>query len=325
MGRSKSQSKKKPIANRYVDMWAFLKMHPTNVDLLQELKSADDRQFGANMDVCGSVYDRHPTKRGWDKTHIVGIRSDVWNPDDEEQQKTLNSLKENRRDQLRKEIKRSGRLNAEQENRLDEELRRDPLMSMKASDIEQRRLVMKMFRTTGERIRWIGTVEEITTREVHNSIGSRRAVLSLALILPGYEYLVTVQQNHRTFRIPSIFTFSFYDEDQDRMWYVDIKRKWFSIGADFTIQSGGRKIGDIDGKLIGFGYNALVYVHEPALAENRQFVDLVTLFATTVGYHRAMRRSVKRRVRAALSGASFQHVVEDEEFWLLKNPRRRAA
>ena len=30
-------------------------------------------------------------------------------------------------------------------------------------------------------------------------------------------------------------------------------------------------------------------------------------------------------VRAALSGGSFRHVVEDEEFWLLKNPRRRAA
>ena len=196
---------------------------------------------------------------------------------------------------------------------------------MKVSDIEHRRLVMKMFKSTGERIRWTGTIEEITTREVHNSIGSRRAVLSLAVLLPGYEYLVMVQQNHRTCRIPSIFTFGFYAEDQDRMWYVDIKRKWFSFGADFAIESGGRKIGEIDGKLFGLGYNAYVRVHEPALAENRHFLDLLTLFATTVGYHRAMRRSVKRRVRAALSGRSFQHVVEHEEFWLLKNPRRLAA
>ncbi len=324
MGRSKSRAKK-PIANRYVDMWAFLKMHASNVDLLQRLKSADDRQFGANMDVCGSVFEPHPKKHGWGKTHIVGIRSDAWDPDDEELKKTLNAMQEGRRDQLRREIKRSGRLDAEQNDRLKQQIRRDPLMSMKPSDIEQRRLVLKLFKATGERIRWIGTAEEITTREVHNSIGSRRAVLSLAMVLPGYEYLVTVQQNHRTFRIPSIFTFCFYDEDEDRMWYIDIKRKWFSIGADFTIESGGRKIGEIDGKLIGFGYNAHVYVHEPSLAENRHFLDLVTLFATTVGYQRAMRRSVKRRVRAALSGASFRHVVEDEELWLLKNPRRRAA
>jgi len=280
MGRSKSRSDGL-VASRYVDMWAFLSMHPTNVDLLGRLKSADDRQFGTNMDVCGSV-SQHSKTSGWDKTHIVGIRSDIWNPGENKRQKTRSSLPESR-------------------------------------------LVMKMFKSTGERIRWAGTIEEITTREVHNSIGSRRAVLSLAVLLPGYEYLVMVQQNHRTFRIPSIFTFGFYDEDQDRMRYVGIKRKWFSFGADFVIESGGRKIGEIDGRLIGLGYNAYVRVHEPSLAKNQRFLDLLTLFAATVGHHRAMRRSVRRRVRAARSGGSFQHVVEDEEFWLLKNPRRHAA
>ena len=320
MGRSNGL-----VAHRYVDMWAFVKMHASNLDLLQRLKSADDRQFGTNMDVCGSISERDSKTSGWDKTHIVGIRDDAWNPDEDDLQATLNSLKESRRDQIRQEIKRSGRLNAKQSAKLKRQLSRDPLMSMNKSDIEDRRLVMKMFKTTGERIRWTGTIEEITTREVHNSIGSRRAVLSMAIILPGYEYLVTLQQNHRTGRIPSIFTFSFHDEDRDRMCYVDIKRKWFSFGADFVIESGGRKIGEIDGRLIGFGYNADIRVHDPSLSQNRHFLDLLTLFATTVGYHRAMRRSIKRRVKAALSGGSFRHVVEDEEFWLLKNPRRRAA
>jgi hypothetical protein len=324
MGRLKSRSDES-VANRYVNMWAFIRMHAANVDLLQRLKSADDRQFGTNMDVCGTISERDSKTSDWDKTHIVGIRSDVWNPDEDELKRTLNSLRETRRVQLRQGIKRSGRLNAKQTDMLHRQLRRDPLMSMKASDIEHRRLVMKIFKTTGERIRWTGTIEEITTREVHNSIGCRRAVLSLAVLLPGHEYLVTVQQNHRTFRIPSIFTFCFHDEDRDRMWYVDIKRKWFSFGADFVIESEGRKIGEIDGRLIGFGYNARVRVHEPSLAENRHFLDLLTMFTTTVGYHRAMRQSVKRRVRAALSGGSFRHVVEDEELWLLKNPRRRAA
>jgi hypothetical protein len=300
-------------------------MHPTNVDLLQRLKSADDRQFGANMDVCGSVSQQDAGTSDWAKTHIVGIRSDMWTPEKAELQKTLNSLRKSHRDQLRREIKRSGRLDAKQTDQLNQQLRQAPLMSMKASEIEHRRLVMKMFKSTGERIRWAGSIEEITTREVHNSIGSRRAVLSLAVVLPGYEYLVTVQQNHRTYRIPPIFTFCFYDADPDRMWYVNIKRKWFSLGADFVIESAGREIGEIDGRLIGFGYNAHVRVREPSLAENRHFLDLLTLFAATVGYHRAMRRSVKRRVRTARSGRSFQHVIEDEEFWLLKNPRRQAA
>jgi hypothetical protein len=324
VGSSKPRSKA-PRATRYVDMWAFLKMHPTNVELLQRLKSADDRQFGTNMDVCGTVSERPGPKSGWYKTHLFGIRTDTWKPDREELRSTLDSLQERRRDQLRRAIKRSGRLNARQTAQLEHQLRHDPLMAMQTSDVEYRRLVMKMFRTTGERIHWAGTIEEVTTREVHNSIGSRRAVLSLAVLLPGYEYVVAVQQNHRTFRIPSIFTFSFYDEDQDRVRYVSIKRKWVSIGADFAIETGGRKIGEIDGKLIGFGYNAYVRVGAPSLAENERFVDLLTLFAATVGHHRAMRRSIRRRVRAAHAGVSFRHVVEDEEFWLLKNPRRHAA
>ncbi|MBN2216950.1 MAG: hypothetical protein JW719_06205 [Pirellulales bacterium] len=262
---------RRPLVSRYVDMWAFLKMHPSNIDLLQRLKSADDRQFGTNMDICGTVSTRDGDNRRWEKTHLVGIRGDVWNAGDD------------------------------------------------------RRLVLKLFKSTGERIRWTGTIEEITTREVHNSIGSRRAVLTLATILPGYEYLINVQQNHRTFRIPSIFTFCFHDEQQDRVWYLNIKRKWVSIGADFVVESGTSKVGEIDGKLIGFGYNAYVHVHEPMLAKNGRFLDLLTLFATSVGYHRAIRRCIRRRVRDIRSGQAAPHAVEDEEFWLLKNPRRRAA
>jgi hypothetical protein len=260
-----------PGASRYVDMWAFINLHPTNIDIVQRLKSSDDRQFGANMDVCGSVSCQDVQTSDWDKTHIVGIRSDVW------------------------------------------------------ESAEHSRLVMKMFKSTGKRIRWTGTIEEITTREVHNSIGSRRPVLTLAVILPGYEYIVNVQQNHRTFRIPSIFTFCFHEEKQDRVWYINLKRKWISLGADYVIESGGRRIGKIDGKLIGLGYDSYVNVYEPALAKNRRFLDLLTLFATSVGHHRAMRRNIKRRVRAIKSGEAIQHVVEDEELWLLKNPRRRAA
>ncbi|NLE37373.1 MAG: hypothetical protein GX621_05045 [Pirellulaceae bacterium] len=269
--RKKARAATRRAVTRYVDMWAFLNLHPTNIDFLQRLKSADDRQFGANMDVCGSISLKDDETSAWDKTHIAGIRSDVWRSAD------------------------------------------------------HRRLVMKTFKTTGERIRWTGTIEEVTTREVHNSIGSRRAVLTLAVLLPGYDYIVHVQQNHRTFRIPSIFTFCFYDEKRHRVWYVNIKRKWISIGADFVIESGGKKIGEIDGKLIGFGYNAYIHVDEPTLAKNSHFIELLTLFTATVGYHRAVRRNIRRRVRAITSGKPAPHVVEDEEFWLMKNPRRRAA
>ena len=322
MGSSKAQS---TSVHRFVDMWAFIGMHPSNIELLQRLKMADDRQFGTNMDVCGDISQQDSKTGKWEENHIIGIRSDMWDPDEEALQKKLNSVKEDRKEQLRREIKRSGRLDKQQSYTLGRKLSRDPVMKMKPKDLSHRRLVMKMFRSTGERIRWVGTIEEITTNEVHNSIGCGRPALSFAVLLPGYEFVVRIQQNHRFWRIPSTFTFSFLDEDENRMRYVAIKRKWVSIGADFDIVSAGKKVGLIDGRLIGFGYNAQIRIDDPELADNRRFLDLITLFTATVGYHRKMRWSVKRRVRAALAGASFQHIVEDEEFWLMKNPRRRAA
>ncbi len=86
------------------------------------------------------------------------------------------------------------------------------------------------------------------------------------------------------------------------------------------MESAGQQIGEIDGKLIGFGYNAYLSVTEPSLAAHSDFLDLVTLFATSVGYHRAIRRSLKKRMAAAGQGDAVRHIIEDEEFWLLKKP-----
>jgi hypothetical protein len=313
------------VVRRYVDMWAFPGMHPTNIEILQRLKTADDRQFGTHMDVCGTVSQLDSETGTWDRIWMAGIRSDIWNPDRAELEKSLQKVQNQRRRDHRQRIKKRGALTERQRQRLDEQLSQDELLSLGADEIEKRRLVLKLFRATGQRIHWTGTIEEVTTREIHNSIGSRRAVLSMVAILPGYEYMTIVQENHRTFRVPPVYTLCFYDMRSMRIWYVSIKRKWFSIGADYVLESAGQPIGEIDGKLIGFGYNAYVTINEPSLAANSDFVDLVTLFATSVGYHRAMRRSLKKRIASAQQGNVTRHIVEDEEFWLLKNPRRRAA
>lgn len=310
---------------RYVDMWAFKSLHPSNIGLLQRLRSADDRQFGEHMDLCGSVLQRELDSRQWQKTYLVGIRSDVWSPDKEELQKSLAALQRTRREQLKDTIKNSGRLTDKQSEKLDAKVEDDEVMALGLDDVEKRRLVLKLFKATGERIRWVGTIEEITTREIHNSLGTGRTLLSLAVMLPGYDFLTMIQENHRTLRYPALFSFGFFDEKQQRMWYVNLKRKWISIGADYVIETQGKPVGLIDGKLIGFGYNAQITIGEPALADNVQFMDLISLFATSIGYHSAMRKSVRRRVYQAKQGHVAGHIIEDEEFWLLKNPRRRAA
>lgn len=307
---------------RYVDMWALPGIHPSNVELLQKLKTADTNHFTTHMDCVGTVSTLDQETGDWEKTHLVGMRTDIWKPDDEEMHSCLDAMKDKRRHEVKRSIKQSGRLNTKQKERLEEELADDEIMNMQCGDIQTRRLVLKLFRTTGDRVRWVGTIEEITASEVHNSIGTGKTLLTMAVMLSRSEYVTYVQQNHRTFRIPSIFSFCF--DEGDRMWNLVLRRYWFSIGADFEIEADGEGIGEIDGKLFSFGSDSHLVIDPHPLAEHKQFVNLVTLFAASVGYHRAMRRSVDRRVEAALGGQSHRNLIQNEELRLRQNGRAAA-
>jgi len=326
IGKSSKPATGKPkvLAHRYVDMWGVPGIHPTNVDIIQKLRSAEDRQFGANMDTCGTSSDRDTKAKTkeWEKTHLIGVRTDIWKPSERDCKRALSSIKRSRREQVRREIKKIGQLNSDQKLYLDSELNSDETMNMNTTDVDKHRLILKLFRTTGQNIRWVGSIEEMTTREIHNSLGSKKPLLSFAVNLANYDYITTINQNHRTFRIPAVYTFSYFDEKLKRMWYVEIKRKWVSLGADFTVEAQGKQIGFIDGKLLSIGSDSHIYIYEPTLAADRRFMDLLTLFAASFGYHRKIRKHVKRRMKA-LESQQLCHLIEDGEFKLLRNPRHR--
>ncbi len=307
---------------RYVDMWALPGMHPSNVEFLQKLKTADTNHFTTHMDAVGTVSEQDQESGKWEKTHLIGVRTDIWKPDAEEMADALDVLQARRRQEVKKAIKKHGKLNRKQEALLDDQLAEDEIMKMQSGEIEKRRLVLKLFKTTGTRVRWCGTIEQVTTTEIHNSIGSNRNLLTMVVMLPRNDFVTYVQQNHRTFRIPSVFTFGFFDEG--RMWHLMLKRRWISIGADFDVECDGESIGELDGRLFSFGSDSYVDLDAHELTANTQFVDLITLFTATTGYHRAMRRSVKRRVEAALAGKSHRHIIEDEELRLRHNGRAAA-
>jgi len=300
-------------------MWALPGMHPSNFEFLQQLTSADTNQFTTHMDCVGVVSERDLRDGSWARTHLVVIRTDAWKPDEEELKAALDALRSQRRKELKRTVRRSRRLTVKQAKELERKLYDDQIMQLQGGDIVSRRLVLKLFKTTGQRLRWAGTIEQVTASEVHNSIGSNRPLLSFAVMAPRTQLVTRIQQNHRTFRIPSIFTFCFYDEG--RMWNLMLRRRWLSMGADFDIQADGRTIGEIDGRLFCFGCDSYVNVDSHPLAKDTRFIDLLTLFACSIGYHKAMRRSVKRRVKAAAAGESYRHVIEDEELRLRQNDR----
>ena len=168
-------------------------------------------------------------------------------------------------------------------------------MQLQSDEIEKRRLVLKLFKTTGERVRWCGTIEQVTATEVHNSIGSKRSLLTMVVMLPRNQTVTYIQQNHRTFRIPSLFTFCYYDER--RMWHLTLKRRWISIGADFDVECEGKPIGLLDGRLFSFGSDSYVELDAHDLTSRTAFVDLITLFSATTGLpsrHATQREAARR-------------------------------
>ena len=316
-------AKREPKAcRRYIDMWALPGMHPSNVELLQRMKTADTNHFTTHMNSVGTVSTQDTETGDWEKTHMLGLRTDVWKVDQAEMEDAVDVLQDRRRQELKKTIKKHGRLSAKQKVQLEEMVAQDCVMNMEPGEIEKRRLVLKLFKTTTDRVQWCGTIEQVTTSEIHNSMGTGKSLLTMVVMLPRTETVTYIQQNHRTFRIPSLFTFGFHHEGH--LHYVMLKRKWVSIGADFDVESNGVSIGEIDGRLFSFGADSYLDIDPGELSENRGFVDLMTLFTASVGYHKAMRKSVDRRVKATLCGDSHCHVIEDEEIRLLNNGRAAA-
>ncbi len=315
MGRAKS-------VVRYVDMWAMPGVHPSNIQFLQQLKTADTNHFTTHMDCVGKVSSYDNETGSWNRTHLVGIRTDVWKPSGKELKGALNSLKESRRDTLKRGIKRSGRLSARQREELEAKLANDEIMQLGKGDLVSRRLILKLFRTTSSRTRWVGTLEQMTTSEVHNSMGSNRPLISLAGLLPRTQMVSYLQQNHRTFRIPPVFSGCF--EVGGQLWNLMLKKRWVAFGAHYDLYADGRSIGEIDSKLVSFGSDCTLRLKQHALAEDTPFVNLMTLFAASLGYHKAMHRSVKSRVKSTLAGESYRNIVEDEELRLRHNGRSAA-
>ena len=273
------------------------------------------------MDVIGTIseLDKEDT---WQKTHLIGLRADVWRPDPKEVQRTLRILKDKRRTEIKKSIRSRGRLNQKQEALLEQQSEIDSVLKMSSQDLESRRLVLKLFKMTPNRVRWCGTIEEVTTAEVHNSIGSRRNLLTMLVTLPNTQLVTRIQENHRTFRYPSIFSFCYIEKD--RAYHVSLKQRWVSLGPDFDIWINGKDVGIVDGKLMCLGSDSYVDLEDHELAEDTRFIDLLTLFAASIGYHKAMRKSTKRRIAATLSGNGHYHIIEDEEIRLRHNGRAAA-
>ena len=310
--------KKETVVRRYVDMWSVPGVHPTNSSYLQSFKMADTQHFTRGMDVVGTVKQRDKEDK-WESTHLIGIRSDIWKPDKQDVKETLKLLQEKREKELKEEIKKSDKATAKKLSEQQKQIEEEKMLEIQSDDILHRRLVLKLFRNTSKRLSWAGTIEQVTVNEIQYSIGSKKTLLSFAVILPRHEFIIRLDQNHRTFSLGSVFSLGYYC--QERMWPICLRQLWGSIGTDFEVVADGQRIGFIDGVMFALGSDSYVDLYEHELGKDARFADMMTLFAASVGYHKSMRRSTKKRVQACKSGDWRGCNVGSDELSIFKNGR----
>lgn len=312
--------------NVLLDLWWVVKHNPVNLDILNKLRTGEDRQFGRDMDIMGKIHEL-PTDDGRveDKTEtgLVGIRNRLWKPPKEDRQDYLDSLQRKRRTELKREVRDGGgRLNAEEKRQYEALAATDPALNAGPDDIDMSRLVIKIFNNTAKNISWRGTVEECTALEVQRSFGRRGARMGFAVILSGFEYMVTLEHHHPCLDILPTYSFCYWDEKAKALRPITIRQKLVSFGVDFNIFAEGRKIGVIDGKLISMGHNSNIRLFDETLAGDNRFMDILLLFTCTVGFHKAIRKNIRRRIKGLKGKLLNHHVVDRDEMWLMKNPRR---
>lgn len=314
-------TQKTPECDRYVKLWALPGLHPSNLKLFQILKEVDTSQFTKNMDSVGTVSELDPATGQWKDNSLIAMRTDAWSPGAAESERTLKALQDERREKLRQEIKGHGHLDPKQTKQFEDELAEDPVMKLQPGDVECQRLVLKLFRTTGKTLTWAGTIEEVMTSELEMSLGCNSPLITLAVVLPRSSFVTTLQQDHRTFRLPSIFSFPFFHDD--KTYYVLLKRRWLSLGAEFDVVVEDKSIGLIDEKLLTVGMSNQVTVGDHPLATCPQFMDLLTLFAASSGFHSKIRKNINERVADYRAGNGERHVIDDKEMRLLRTRHHR--
>lgn len=162
------------------------------------------------------------------------------------------------------------------------------------SDLEYLdRIALKLYDAKGKSV---GVIEERLVKELTQSIVSGTLPVFTA-ILKGSPYIIDIEKESNKLVFPLLVNKSkgFFDIFQ-------ISKKALAIGADFTVE---RKIGDekvafIDSKR---GGKIEIEIYDDELADTKDFVNVLTLFAGTIQFHEDIANKIKSTVEALSQGA----------------------
>jgi len=181
----------------------------------------------------------------------------------------------------------------------------------------KRRLVIKLF---SENLHWRGTIEMLLGRSMQLTLASGgRPVPAYSINLGRHDQLIQLERSaHRWPLFPEVYSFFILTDNGPR--FYKLRRNILCFGSDYTLYSQkGRKIGQLDSKLINLG-GAWKVKLDPDHA-NAKLEAVLQLFCAMLKFNRAGRRHVGRLAEKVQLGRLSPQLNRHEED-LYMNPRR---
>jgi len=199
-----------------------------------------------------------------------------------------------------------------------------PLKEKYGKDADKnRRIVIKTFSALtkgGGGGRWTGSIEQSLTESLVLSAGERDPLPAFIVNVPGYDFLIRIVRAHT--RAGARYVFPLIDEKTNQTRIFEISASRMTLGSDFNVKevATGKKVADIDGKLLDLGGKWKIRLKDKKLYDNRVFRRILILFACATKWLPEANETLKKLLKGIKKGYKFNPT--GHEISLFRNPRR---
>ncbi|MFX1520951.1 MAG: hypothetical protein ACFFCD_13620 [Promethearchaeota archaeon] len=198
-----------------------------------------------------------------------------------------------------------------------------PLAKKYGNDADKnRRIVIKTFTELTETGggRWTGTIEQSLAESLVLSAGERDPLPAFIVGIPGFDYLTRVVRSHTM--TGARYVFALIDEKTNETRIFEISAARMALGSDFKVKDvgTGKKVADIDGKLLDVGGRWTIKLRDKELYDNTVFRRILILFSSAAKWLPEANETLNKLLKAIKGGYKF--TPTGNELSVFFNPRR---
>ncbi len=154
------------------------------------------------------------------------------------------------------------------------------------------RIILKLHDKTGKTI---GMIEERLLKELMQSTVSGKLPV-FTITLKGNPYMIDIEKESDKLVFPVLT-----NKSKNIFEIFVLNKKSLAIGADYTVtrKLGDQKVADIDSKR---GGKIEIKIYDDEVANNKQFIDTLALFAATIKFHDGIGKKIEQAIDALKVG-----------------------